>query len=547
MKKVPLVSFEAEVQTDDPQKFEILVKYRTEAGIRYLLLPRSGKRSIRTIRRTLDDCGAILPDKSGEADRLITDAFAQAPSSKLRVTERCGWLADSVFVLPHKTFGMAKIPFMHRNRILNFGNGSGPEGNLDDWKAGVHQLCLASNYATFAIGLALVGPLLTFLNQRTGLAFNFGGESGAGKTTVLQLAQSVVGKADYDSPPRLDITPTALEELAYECNDGFLPLDEFGTAELSLEDRKRLRTAVSYKLRDGIGRRRSKSGAAIVGQSDLRWRVVVLTSSEYPLSEMGKRRPGEEARFIDIVVPSRQAGGVLDRLSELDDALSGDAIFGSATIAIASNYGVARDALVEKIIGDVPRYAKKAKRRCDKFVSMVSVPTFRPVQARYKEAFGKVYAALLLAVDLKLVPFDRKHAKRAVLAIYRRSELQLVQSPAGHESLKKLAGVLNDEDQCPRWAKGEPLPTADIWALRCDNVGQPEFYIEPKKFEHFFGRAEAKAIEAHLLANGVQLRDPTGKARRQPPGKPFASAANKRPRVIVLDAGKFTAMIAGFP
>lgn len=401
MAKLPRIKFEAILETDDPDQRDMLLKVWDGSGQwLYKTYPMALKRDPRKLAAALANLDIDLPEGTA-AHTALGDILRSEPRyGRHRSTARTGWTADGRFVLPYRTCPEGPSPKIFHVDRLTPEKTPRPTGDLEAWNSAVTRLCENSAFATFALGVALSGPLLEAFQPQTGLAFNLCGESGAGKTTLLRMAQSVWESPANEQLVRSDITAAGLEELAARHNDGFLAIDELGASELSLLGSRGIIKTMAFTLRDGKGRVRSAAGNRGMGRGDLSWRIAVLTSSEQSLAALSSRarNAGERARYIDIAVPPRSSSGILNFLLPKTEAHA-QKIMGHVERVLPANWGVAGAAFIKELVKLESR-TETAKQYCDHWIAEArkELPTVLP-QSRYIEAFGKIYAALRIAKE----------------------------------------------------------------------------------------------------------------------------------------------------
>jgi putative DNA primase/helicase len=182
------------------------------------------------------------------------------------------------------------------------------KGTLIEWQKNVLEPCVGNPLAVFSISLPLAGMLTKFAGTGS-FGFNLSGFTSRGKTTITQVATSVVGcGADPGDAPRLSFikkwnaTANALEAIASRHNDNLLSLDELKTCPAKDFEH------VIYNLFGGQGR--SRLGRSCTLKDSFNWNTIVLSNGELTISdklkETGSKIPGGLlVRFIDI--PSDEA------------------------------------------------------------------------------------------------------------------------------------------------------------------------------------------------------------------------------------------------
>ena len=198
---------------------------------------------------------------------------------------------------------------------------------------------------------------------------------------------------------------------------GSRPVDQIETPDI---------LRVLSPIRDGRGKARSKLGSASMGHGTLDWVVSAMTTSESPLDElMGarKRNLGEIGRYVEISVPTADNGGIFPGLKSKNDVARRCRAIASV---IDINHGHAFIEMVKYLVASKEQAKMKLKTYFDHAVKGLNAqfPNHEQ-QPRFVAAFSKVYAAGRLAVDLDLVPFERKGLARATSYAFRRALVAL--------------------------------------------------------------------------------------------------------------------------
>lgn len=174
-------------------------------------------------------------------------------------------------------------------------------GSLEGWKDTVGRLAVDNPGLICAISAVLAGPLLKYAGIET-LGVNFHAPTSFGKTTALITAQSCIGAPKLD---RWNATNTALELACQQAHDSVLMLDEF-PAQPSPAIIEAL-----YMIGNGTGR--GRSNRKLMLEEKLRWRMVLLSTSEKPIAQILatariQMPEGIGVRLIDIPVRSWEFG-----------------------------------------------------------------------------------------------------------------------------------------------------------------------------------------------------------------------------------------------
>lgn len=551
MPKSQVLTIKAVYQTDNPNEYVMLFRVLTARG-KYanVFVPKAWVHEPRKILTQLANIDAALPTDSKEALDLIRAAIAkEGKVPRKRLTKKTGWVDENTYVLAHKSYGLGGNQIRHLQDIQN-PNATASPGSIKGWKDGVADLCRGSSYVTFGIGIALVGPTLAFYFPATGLVFNMCGRSGGGKSSTMIVTQSVVGSAA--KLRGADATKAGLENLATRLSDGLVTLDDLGSAEDSSKGLQSLIKYMSYSLRDGKGKLRSDHYNNLTGQENEHWLVAAMTNSEVPISLManGQRKAGEEVRYIDYSIPPMEEGGILDLWFDNPEGFEADpgTIIKSATVAAEQNNGACLDGLLTHLTQDVAQSKSLANLYCKRFYKLIRKdPAYESIQDRYIEAFGKVYAALRLAVRYKAVPFDAKHVRKSVMTVFAQSELVQGQDRLVVPIVGRLLDHIHSGSNCPVVPKGtEPRKNHGLWCFSRAFEGQMRVHIDPEGLAQHFGQVQAKLLENLLLSEQIQIRSPNGNPRAQV-FCPWLVQGTKRPRLMVLDLKKLKRYAAERP
>lgn len=534
----PIVQYYQNLTTDEPHEHLIAIEFRTtKQSVERVLLPRAHVASPDKVVEVLFNSAADIPLQRKAAMNLVGAVLQGGPQyPDARITDRPGWHEGGQFVTEHRTFAPQGVqPVLHRLGYMQLAT-KPASGKCSEWSAAVDRLCEQSSYALFGVGVGLAAPLLDFMPDRTGIAFNVTSDSGAGKSTLLVLAQSVRARVLPVDMETLNVTPTFLEETGWAFCDQVLCLDEFGAADGSGANLKRFISNVAFSTRDGKGRSRSKKGRQWTGQSGLKFRNAILTSSETPLTALagGVRIQGEQNRFIDVFVPERAERGIFDLAGvEFDEDDTRFNFLTGIHEVFKRHYGKAQIVLVSKLVRQQEKWAGKAARYATEFHTFLTSEGFGHFQIRYRAAFATVYAALRVASDMGILSAKRTAIRHAVWNAFRRSELVLQSTRPLQDIFDRLITHVADEKECPFLAKGEAVSNSDIWMVKRTSKGRDLILIDPLGLERFLGSADANRIETYLAQQGISVKDAAGNARPQTQGTGLGTV--RRPRLIVLD------------
>jgi Domain of unknown function (DUF927) len=199
------------------------------------------------VRTLLKSRGAAFTGTKKEQIEFVRGPLRNVPPKPLTLAMKPGLRGRNGFVLGKVVLGTAKGRFRWRpHTIGNSGEIGDHAGSDVDWESNVGNLALKSGFLTFGLCVPLACPLPSYVlaNSRQRLlseaaVFNFSGESGSGKTSIVRAAAGVFG------PPGLlrkwDFSRRGLEEEMESRNDLAAVFDD---VETHTEEASLLRTAL---------------------------------------------------------------------------------------------------------------------------------------------------------------------------------------------------------------------------------------------------------------------------------------------------------------
>ncbi|MFM5629774.1 DUF927 domain-containing protein [Aeromonas veronii] len=299
-------------------------------------------------------------------------------------------------------------------------------GTLLEWKDNVAHTVKESPTMLFAIMASLSNVFMTLSNTGT-MIFHFYGASSCGKTTLLQVAQSVSGVAsDPSGGPataivKWDATLAGLIAKFQQRTGIGICLDEVG----SLSSRDLLQYV--YAATGGQSRLRGNINGTC-NQSPLSSVVCGLSSGEESMKEKLERskegtKGGIFVRVMDIEMTAEDvtlAGESLELTRRRVNGLKA---------ATSQYYGTAMPAYIQALLNmpdiNTPAdlaviFAAKREECQEWLMSRSGLETPPPLADRGAGCFANVMAAGRLAVELGILPFDVAYADNAVLVCFRR-------------------------------------------------------------------------------------------------------------------------------
>ena len=189
------------------------------------------------------------------------------------ITNVTGWL-NGAYLLPNgEIIGTPSKPIYFTDRSSS-SLGYTTSGTLADWQREIAQNVRGNTSMMLGVAVALAAPMLSLLNNDS-FGVHLFGNSGKGKTTILNIANSIYGR-----PRELKLswcsTDVAMKNEAAARNDGFLTLDEIGQAR----EAKYLES-IAYDLFNEVDKTRGRKEGG--NQQIKRWKVTALSTGEKDL------------------------------------------------------------------------------------------------------------------------------------------------------------------------------------------------------------------------------------------------------------------------
>lgn len=307
-------------------------------------------------RRELLNQGFMVPTDMHRR-RWLTDYLqSRRPAELVRIVERVGWHGRA-YVLPLETLGgEGEERLMFQSETPTEGTFA-QRGDLDSWKDRIGRLCVGNSSLTFAVSVALAGPLLAWAPGTDGGGFHLVGDSSCGKTTALRVACSVWGVRDYLQ--RWRATDNGLEGMAAQHSDGLLCLDELAQLDA------RVAGEAAYMLANGQGK--SRAGRTGGARPRATWRLLFLSAGEIGLAEhmteAGKRtRAGQELRMIDLPADAGQGCGIFEEVHGYE---GGGALSQHLARVCETTYGAAGRAWLEHLTENTEGLGRELRHRMD--------------------------------------------------------------------------------------------------------------------------------------------------------------------------------------
>jgi hypothetical protein len=292
---------------------------------------------------------------------------------------------------------------------------------------------------------AMAAPFAAVLLVRAGLSEGFiiivCGKSSGGKSTIMLPAMSVQGAASRKAMVPPGMTARALEETGYAFDNLMCPIDDLGRLEA-----KALRPIcrmLTYQFCDGGGRLVADSSMKS-GNSFTRFHSIGIATSERDSAEIAalagqSRLAGEQVRMLDLRTTTEE--GVFDRVPD-GDGRSGKQIAEEIEQGTRDNYGHALPAFLEWLSKqDQPHFDRRLRELIDAFANDAAGGA-TPVHRRAAEKFALLYAALILAFDAGVIPWNKKLIRSAMMKCYRSAVSDRTYAASSASLVQRFQGLL---------------------------------------------------------------------------------------------------------
>jgi hypothetical protein len=272
-----------------------------------------------------------------------------------------GWTdEDSKFILGDREIGPSFIRYSPPSKATReVAHALRPAGSLEDWKdiINVYDMPGFEPHA-FAVFTAFGAPLLKFLNLKGGIINLINNRSGTGKSTILQVMNSVWGHPDYLMLQWRDTLNVKLHRMAVMCN---LPIGVDEITKMSGDDFSDL----AYSVTQGTPRRRMKASANEERESQGFWATMMVSTSNSSMTDklesLKSTSEGELMRLMQYRI---------DPTNNLDKATAKH-IFGR----LNSNHGVAGQPYAQYCVQNLEEVVDMALRMQLKFDAAVKIET----------------------------------------------------------------------------------------------------------------------------------------------------------------------------
>jgi len=243
--------------------------------------------------------------------------YLVACAKELQVTQELemmrlqfGWAdADSRFILGDREIGPAFVRYSPPSKATReVAAALRPMGTLDEWKRiiNVYNMPGFEPHA-FAVFSAFGAPLLKFLGVKGGIINLINNRSGTGKSTILQVMNSVWGHPDELMLQWRDTLNVKLHRMAVMNN---LPLGVDEITKMSGDDFSDL----AYSVTQGAPRRRMKASANEEREAQGYWAtMMVCTSNSSMTDKLEALKATSEGELMRLMQYKIEPTGNLER------------------------------------------------------------------------------------------------------------------------------------------------------------------------------------------------------------------------------------------
>lgn len=348
-----------------------------------------------TFNKTMADAGVltITNDQAGELLIYMKSYINEIQKLIKPVNNyvQLGWTEDEhSFVLPDKCIhedgrveecGTSKVI---RNSVASFRK----KGTLEEWKK-VIDTYTRPGYEPYAFGhLGGYASLLFTFTQYEGAIINFVGNSGSGKSTVLQTINSIFGHPKEPMLLHHDKYLAKIDRLGV-FNSVCVTYDEITNIEPEeLSD-------LCYSVTQGRGRHRLNQNAEIK-ENNTKWKMLLVSSSNSnlmgKLSSLKHDASAESLRVFEYTINTS------DTMTKQEAA--------EAFSRLADNFGHAGEIFVNYVI----QHKAEVRDLIDKLTLQFDAAANVPTNERYWSAIvACALAGGVIAKKLNLCSFDIKN------------------------------------------------------------------------------------------------------------------------------------------
>ena len=493
-------------RVDGGYKDHVLIRlHLPNDGIREFTLPMMKVSVFDEFRKIMADGGAYLRGKKANIlhDYIMSSADMRLKKDKAEIMrQQFGWVENnSRFVIGDQeitaTGHVYSPPSKVTQKLAKF---IGPVGTLDKWKEAAAMFNVPGMEPhAFAALSAFGAPLLKFLNQ-TGAVINlYNPRSGTGKSTVLNLVNSVYG---HPKNLRLAQKDTLNGRLLWVGILNNLPATMDELTNMSPEEYSEL----LYGLSNGKGKERMVSGTNELRENNTTWQTITVSTANASFAEklsVLKRAPeGELMRLIEYPIGLVESVGTEYGKQMFD-------------MVLMENYGHAGPIFLRHIISKLPEVLAKlesTQAKIDRELKLL------PRERFWSATIAANLVGAIYAKECGLITWD---LKRIYLWVCQRLEIMRGETEAPLDDVEQVLGdylyrsiqnilVIDDGDAR---SKAKPLPKREPKGELLVRI-EPNtkmMYVSVKQFKEYCVRFQISYAETtrKLKEKGRLLKSDT--------------------------------------
>jgi len=382
-----------------------------------------------TMAEAMKDRGrSLIKARMADAQMLMFDDFnelwndikALKDFPPRNIASRIGW-NGLCFAMPN---GKVFSPSGKRAvAVYDHLGGCDQAGTLESWQENVCAPLAGQHLTVFLIMFMFVGPILKLSRRVGNIGVELAGKRGKGKSTLLYIAASVVGRPTGDGTlywETMNTTVNATEDKALEREDMPMILDDASGFEGESTGAARAGPYLKFVMSLAHGQTKHRKG----GSRGQRYRLAFLITTNDPISEVLES------------ISTQQKGAAMDRLLTLDigvrenrnfdfkpDRFANTGAFAAELEdAISKHFGTAMPAFLQALVNaradDEQALRDRIDRHVADFLDRCQIDGSDGSAKRVAESFGLAFAAGKLARRYKVLP-KTLDVEEAALVAYR--------------------------------------------------------------------------------------------------------------------------------
>jgi len=445
------------------------------------------------------------------AQKYLQEVVAGEKVKATPVALRCG-LLDGTYLTPHASYG--KNPSI---QIRDLPQDKGEiaigmkSGDFQTYLRIIKPLLAKSRKLKLLMGGQCASIIADLVAMGPPMIFHLGGESGLGKTALIRIAMSFVGRAKEDDPKTYASTEAGLEDYFAFYRNSLTVLDEMGLASDDPRDILKEVQHLAYLFGSGGGRTMSAIYRQRSGQSRRTWAQIAVSSGESTLKELqaqaGKKLPaGVLRRMVDIPVTASETVFDIKRQGKYPSSADVLAELTEACDQLKEHYGVALEPFV-KWINTNEHLREDFKLIKDTFVKA------NPVESGWHHAvvnhFATCCAGGVLGIRAGVIPSDEDAYIKSMKRIcYDAIQYTTQPSTIVEERIEKLMDAIEDRKLVARKNRSGEYPKFDretsLGFVRTVG-GKRLAMILATRLNEFLGSKHAALDIAHRLQEKKKL------------------------------------------